>query len=59
MKPVLVMAIRRFRFRMPYDEWDRLHSIKLPRNVAGERAYQAGNGGRSESMPCRVEIRDE
>ena len=59
MKSVLVLAIRRFNFRMPYDEWDQLHPTKLPRNVAGERAYQAGNGGPSEGMPCRVEIRSE
>lgn len=58
MKSVLVLAIRRFQFCMPYDEWDQLHPTKLPRHVAGERAYQAGNEGPSEGMPCRVKMRD-
>lgn len=58
MKLVLVLAIRQFHFRMPYDEWDQLHPKKVPRHVAGERAYQALNGGPSEGMPCRVKLRD-
>lgn len=58
MKVVLVLSIRRFQFRMPYDEWDQLHPRKGPRHVAGERAYQAVQGGPSEGMPCRVELRD-
>ena len=58
MKAVLVLAIRRFQFCMPYDEWDQLHPKRGPRHVAGERAYQALNGGPSEGMPCRVRLRD-
>ena len=58
MKLVLVLAIRQFQFSMPYDEWDQLHPKKVPRHVAGERAYQALNGGPSEGMPCRVKLRD-
>ena len=58
MKAALVLTIRRFEFSMPYEEWDRLYPKKGPRHVAGERAYQALNGGPSEEMPCRVKIRD-
>lgn len=58
MKTVLVLAIRQFHFSMPYDEWDQLHPKKGPTHVAGERAYQALNGGPSEGMPCRVKIRN-
>ena len=58
MKAALVLTIRQYDFSMPYDEWDRLHPRKGPRHVAGERAYQALNGGPSEEMPCRVKLRD-
>ncbi|KAL9619374.1 MAG: hypothetical protein Q9160_005969 [Pyrenula sp. 1 TL-2023] len=57
MKIALVLAIRRFDFSMPYDEWDRLHPKSGPKHVAGERAYQAMNGGPSEGMPCRIKLR--
>ena len=57
-KLALVLVIRKFDFSMPYDEWDQLHPRKSPRHVAGERAYQAVNGGPSEGMPCRVRFRD-
>ena len=57
MKLMLVLAVRRFSLSMPYDEWDRQHPKKGPRHVADERAYQALNGGPSEGMPCRVELR--
>ena len=57
MKLVLVLAIRQFHFSMPYDEWDQLHPKTTPRHVAGERAYQAVNGGPSDGMPCRVRLR--
>ena len=58
MKLVLVLAIRQFDCSMPYDEWDQLHPKKGPKHVAGERAYQALNGGPSEGMPCRVKLRE-
>ena len=58
MKVVLVLAVRQFHFSMPYNEWDQLHPKKTPRHVAGERAYQALNGGPSDEMPCRVKLRD-
>ena len=57
MKLVLVLVVRRFHLSMPYDEWDLRHPKKGPRHVAGERAYQALNGGPSEEMPCRVRLR--
>ena len=57
MKVVLALLLRRFDFRIAYDEWDRTHIKKGPRHVAGERAYQAINGGPSDGMPCRVELR--
>ena len=53
MNPVLVLAIRRFHFCMPYAEWDQLHPAKFPRNGAGKRAYQTDNEGSSEGMLCR------
>ena len=57
MKLVLVLAVRQFDLSMPYEEWDQQHLKKGPKHVAGERAYQAGNGGPSEEMPCRVKLR--
>ena len=56
MKAALLMTVRRFEFRMVYEEWDCLFPKRGMRFVGGERAYQALDGGPSEGMPCRVRI---
>lgn len=62
MKITLVMTIRNFDFKDAYEEWDRLYpNPKLKyQTVAGERAYQIGNGGAhpADAFPCRVYIRE-
>lgn len=51
-----VMPAREFDIKTVYEEWDRLQSRKGPKEVAGERAYQAISGGPSDGLPCRVDL---
>lgn len=51
------LALRKFHFSMPYNEWEQLHPEKMLRHVAGERGYQTPSGRPSKGTPCRVKLR--
>ena len=55
MKIIMVMSLRRFRFRLAYEELDGDRRGAAVKSVYGERGYQILRAQPSENLPFRVE----